>query len=288
MTNYQTLLYYKFTPLANPEAIMTQHQVICQECNLKGRVLISKEGINGTVEGSVEDTNKYMDIMDNSTDFSDITFKKQPSNGESFTKMIIKVRDEIVTTGLPYHEELGPLVGLTGKYISAEELHDLIHSDIEFYIIDMRNDYEFKLGHFQDSIMPQAFTNFRDLPNIIPEIKHLKDKKIVTVCTGGIRCEKASGFLMYHGFTDVSQLQDGIVTYMEKYPNQDFLGKLYVFDKRMAIGFNTNSPEYQTVGKCDLCGAPSENIIDYFDDAGVRHHGIVCQNCLDTRNIIFD
>jgi UPF0176 protein len=288
MSNFQTLLYYKFIEISNPEALMKNHKVLCEELNLKGRVLISKEGINGTVEGTINDTNKYIETINHSTEYGEIKFKKSLSNGKNFPKMAIKARDEIVTTGLPYHEELGPLKGVTGKYINADQLHELIKSDQEFYIIDMRNDYEFNVGHFENSIIPKALKNFRNLPDILPEIEHLKHKKIVTVCTGGIRCEKASGFLMYHGFTDVSQLQDGIVTYMEKYPNKDFIGKLYVFDNRIMMGFNVNSPEHKIIAKCTFCKVQSENMIDYRDENGERHHGIVCLNCLQNSKIELD
>jgi UPF0176 protein len=288
MSNYQTLLYYKFIQIPNPEALMKNHKVLCEELNLKGRVLISKEGINGTVEGTIDETNKYIETLNHSTEYGEITFKKSISNGKNFPKLAVKARDEIVTTGLPYHEELGPIAGITGKYIKAEDLHDLINSDQEFYIIDMRNDYEYNVGHFENSLIPKALKNFRNLPDILPEIEHLKHKKIVTVCTGGIRCEKASGFLMYHGFTDVSQLQDGIVTYMEKYPNQDFIGKLYVFDNRIMMGFNVDSPEHKVIGKCAFCEVQSENMIDYKDEQGQRHHDIVCPECLQNRKIELD
>jgi UPF0176 protein len=288
MSNYQTLLYYKFIQIPNPEALMKNHKILCEELNLKGRVLISKEGINGTVEGTIDETNKYIETINYSTEYGEIKFKKSLSNGKNFPKMAIKARDEIVTTGLPYHEELGPIAGVTGKYITAEELHELINSDQEFYIIDMRNDYEFNVGHFENSLIPKALKNFRDLPAILPEIEHLKHKKIVTVCTGGIRCEKASGFLMYHGFTDVSQLQDGIVTYMEKYPNKDFIGKLYVFDNRIMMGFNVDSPEHKIVAKCAFCKVQSENMIDYKDEQGIRHHDVVCKDCLQNRKILLD
>ncbi len=288
MSNYQTLLYYKFTPILNPEAVMKSQRVICEELGLKGRILISPEGINGTVEGTIEETEKYIEIVSNLAELSEVKFKKSLSNGKNFPKLAIKARDEIVTTGLPYYQEIGPLTGLTGKYITAEELHALFQSDEEFYIIDMRNDYEYKVGHFKNSIIPKAFQNFRDIEKILPEIEHLKEKKVITVCTGGIRCEKASGFLMYHGFKNVFQLQDGIVTYMEKYPNENFLGKLYVFDNRLMMGFNTDAKEHVVVGKCDYCGIQSERIIDYKNSKSQRLHGIVCNQCMDTEKLILD
>jgi UPF0176 protein len=288
INNFQTLLYYKFMHIDNPDVVMKSHKILCESLNLKGRVLISKEGVNGTVEGTINDTQKYMDTITHNTEFGDITFKKSLSNGKSFPKLQVKTRDEIVTTGLPYHEELGPLTGVTGNYLTAQQLHTLIHSNQEFYILDMRNDYEYKVGHFTNSILPKSLKNFRDLPNILPEIEHLKNKKIVTVCTGGIRCEKASGFLMYHGFSDVSQLKDGIVTYMETYPNEDFLGKLYVFDNRLIMGFNTDAPEHTIIGKCDYCGVSSENLVDYLDENKIRHHGVVCEQCLQNDKIQLD
>src|SRR6185369_5737909 len=113
---------------------------------------------------------------------------------------------------------------LTGKRLKPEELHDWINSDKEFYIVDMRNGYEHLAGYFKGSILP-AMDNFRDLPAFLKQIEHLKNKTVLTVCTGGVRCEKASGYLLANGFSDVYQLDGGIVTYMESYPNEDFLGK---------------------------------------------------------------
>jgi UPF0176 protein len=288
VSSFKTLLYYKFVKIENPESFLEIHKLMCEKLNLKGRILISDEGINGTIEGSISETLAYMDSMHSDPRFEDMLFKQAYSNGKTFPKLQIRNREEIVTTGLDYHRELGPLTGLTGKYLSSEELNTFIKSGKEFYIIDMRNDYEFKVGHFENSILPKAFKNFRDLPAVLQEIEHLKDKTVVTVCTGGVRCEKASGFLMYHGFTNVYQLKDGIVTYMEKYPNQDFLGKLYVFDKRLCIGFNTDSKDHQIVGKCDICGAKSENLVDYIYQGSKRIHGIVCDKCLQLDELILD
>ncbi len=197
--------------------------------------------------------------------------------GNAFPKIIVKVRSEIVSLNLG-NEDINPNE-ITGKYISPEELHELFHSDKEFHIIDMRNDYEHKVGYFKDSILP-SLSNFRDLPNIIRDFEHLKDKKVVTVCTGGVRCEKASGYLVKNGFKDVYQLKDGIVSYMEKYPNEDFLGKLYVFDGRVVMGFDTSSEKHVVVSKCDKCGNISDNYVDcsYLHCKGHRHF-ICCTNC---------
>ncbi len=276
---FQILLYYKYVNIDDPEKLRQDQIELCKNLNLKSRIIVAKEGINGTLEGKIEDTERYIQNMQNDSRFADMRYKKSTGTGNAFPRISVKVRPEIVSLHLG-EEDFSP-IETTGKYISAEELHDLFKSGDEFYIIDMRNDYEHKVGYFKNSILP-ALSNFRDLPNIVGDIAHLKDKKIITVCTGGVRCEKASGYLVKKGFNDVSQLKDGIVSYMEKYPNEDFLGKLYVFDGRVAMGFDTDSKNHVIVGKCDKCGKSSDNYVDcdYIHCKGHRHF-ICCENCLD-------
>lgn len=274
---HQILLYYKYVKIDDPAKLMEEQKQLCKELNLKSRIIVSKEGINGTLEGLKPDTEKYMQVMLEDSRFTNMNFKISEGTGNAFPKISVKVRSELVSAHLG-DEDVDPNV-TTGKYMSAEELHDLFKSGEEFYIIDMRNDYEHKVGYFKDSILP-ALKNFRDLPNIIKDWEHLKDKKIVTVCTGGVRCEKASGYLVSKGFKNVYQLHNGIVTYMEKYPNEDFLGKLYVFDGRVVMGFETNSDKHIVVSKCEKCGAVSDNYIDcaYIHCKG-RRHIVCCKNC---------
>jgi UPF0176 protein len=286
---FQTLLYYKYVNLQTEENVQKffNTQVnLCKSLGLKGRVLIAKEGINGTVEGTIENTNRYIQELHSLKEFKDTQFKISPSDGNNFPKLSIKIKDEIVATRLDLKDKIGPHNNVTGKYLEAHELHSWIHSDKEFYIIDMRNDYEHQVGYFEGSFLP-TIKNFRELPTILPSIAHLKNKTVVTVCTGGVRCEKASGFLQENGFTEVYQLKDGIVTYMEKYPNQDFVGKLYVFDNRKMMGFNTDSDEHISIGKCQVCGNPSENIVDYWQSLK-RFHGIVCTGCIDSKKVLLD
>jgi UPF0176 protein len=271
---YQVLLYYKYVDINNPEEVRNAQRELCEKLNLKGRIIIATEGINGTVEGLKKDTRKYMASMDKNKLFAGIKFKKSEGAGEAFSKLIVRVRPEVVTARIPVNP-----TKVTGKYISAEELHQWFESKKEFYIVDMRNDYEYLSGYFQNFI-PSGIHNFYDLPDVLPRLKHLKDKTIVTVCTGGIRCEKASGFLLMNGFADVYQLQDGIQTYMEKYPNEHFLGKLYVFDKRLTIGFNTGDPKHVVVGRCMGCQRPSDNYVNCEYDICHYHH-IRCNDCMD-------
>lgn len=275
----QILLYYQYVAISDPKAEKERQQELCKTLNLKGRIIIAKEGINGTVEGPLESCSRYMGEMLARPEFSNMNFKKSEGTGIAFPKLSVKVRNEIVSGSLG-KEDINP-AQFTAPYITAEKLHEWIHSDKEFYIIDMRNDYEHKVGFFKDSVLP-PLKNFRDLPNILPQLAHLKDKTVVTVCTGGVRCEKASGFLLQHGFKEVYQLQNGIVTYMEKYPNEDFLGKLYVFDGRITMGFNTDSPSHVVVGKCERCNKPSDHYVDcgYIYCKGNRHF-ICCKDCLN-------
>jgi UPF0176 protein len=274
---YQILLYYKYTPIENPVHTMREQKRLCEKLGLKGRIIIATEGINGTVEGTTSSTGKYIEEMSKDPRFSDINWKKSIGTGSAFPKLKVKVREEIVSLHL-HDKDIKPW-NITGKYLEAEELHKWFENKKEFYIVDMRNDYEHKSGYFEGSILP-PFSNFRDLSELLPVLNNLKDKTILTVCTGGVRCEKASGFLVKNGFKDVYQLKNGIVTYMEKYPNEHFKGKLYVFDQRILMGFNTDSEKHEIVGKCERCLKLSENYINC-DTVGCHRHLILCESCIE-------
>jgi len=277
---YSVILFYKYVDIRSPQEVRDWQYKLCSELGLKGRTLIASEGINGTFEGETKNIEEYMKIMKNDSRFADMQFKISLGDGQAFPKLTIKVRNEIVTISLKEEQNYDP-TEVKAKYLESEELHSWIHeTQKEFYILDMRNYYEAKVGHFAGSLIFDNLKNFRDLPDILGQIEHLKPKTIVTVCTGGIRCERASGFLVKHGFSDVYQLHHGIVTYMEKYPNEDFLGKLYVFDGRVMMGFHTDSKDHQIVGRCDWCGVVSENYINFNTDDGERKHGICCEACI--------
>lgn len=271
---YQVLLFYKYVAIDSPGKVREEQRELCEKLNLKGRIIIAQEGINGTVEGTVADTKKYMTSMGKSKYFKDIRFKKSTGTGEAFPKLKVRVRPEVVTAKIP----VNPLQ-VTGKYITAETLNQWFKDKKEFYIVDMRNDYEYISGHFENFI-PSGIHNFYDLPDVLPRLLHLKNKTIVTVCTGGIRCEKASGFLLMNGFNDVYQLKDGIQTYMEKYPNEHFLGKLYVFDNRLTIGFNTEDKKHEIIGRCFNCSKLCDTYVNCEYDMCHFHH-IRCEDCMD-------
>ena len=273
MSAFKIILFYKYVAIKDPDLLMEEQRKICQKLKLKGRMIIAKEGINATLEGLDDNIKKYCEKLLTDKRFSDTHVKISDGTGSAFPKLSIKVRDEIVASGL---DGLNPNQ-VTGIYITAEELHNWLENKREFYIVDMRNDYEQKVGYFENSVLSNM-ENFRDLPKLIPKINRLKGKTVVTVCTGGVRCEKASAFLMENGFSNVYQLYGGIVTYMEKYPNEHFKGGLYVFDNRLVISFNR-----EIVGKCASCNKPSENYINCKDDFCHRHF-IACKDCVDKNN----
>lgn len=274
-TSYQILLYYKYVTIDKPEKIRDEQRVLCEKLKLKGRIIVASEGINGTIEGLTSNTEKYIAEMEKIPLFSNTHYKKSKGTGNAFPKLKVKTRPEIVTSGL---KDINPQV-TTGKYITAEDLHAWFEEKREFYIVDMRNDYEYASGYFENFI-PSGVHNFFDIKEVLPKISHLKDKTIVTVCTGGVRCEKASGLLVVNGFKDVYQLLDGIQTYMEKYPNQHFKGKLYVFDNRLTVGFNTDSSDHIVVGVCEKCNMPCDTYVNCEYDM-CHYHYLSCKNCKD-------
>jgi UPF0176 protein len=283
---YTIILYYNYVEIEDPEKLKQEQKDLCKKYNLKSRIIVAEEGINGTLEGKTEDVEKYIEEFTSDERFADTHIKKSAGDGKSFPRISVKVRPELVTLSLDPEKDINPNE-TTGKHITAEELHDWLTSGKEFYIVDMRNDYEHKVGYFEDSILA-PLENFRDLPEKLEELEHLKDKPVVTVCTGGIRCEKASGLLVKNGFNEVYQLYGGIQTYMEKYPNQHFKGKLYVFDGRVTWAMNPDSQEHEIVSECEKCGETSDNYVDCaFLHCNDRRHFICCENCLDKNGLAF-
>ncbi|GGJ90649.1 UPF0176 protein YbfQ [Lentibacillus kapialis] len=257
---YQVLLYYKFVPIEDPVTFSEEHLAFCQELGLKGRILVAHEGLNGTVSGTVEQTEKYMMAMHQDSRFADMTFKIDKHDGHAFKKMHVRHRSEIVSLKLNEEEDVSPLEK-TAKFLSPKEFYEAMQ-DEETVILDARNDYEYDLGHFRGAIRPDIET-FRELPDWIRENKdQLQDKKVLTYCTGGIRCEKFSGWLMDEGIQDVNQLEGGIVTYGKDQEIQGELwdGKCYVFDERISVPINQNA--HVVVGKDYFDGTPCERYIN--------------------------
>lgn len=256
--NYQVLLYYKYTTIDDPEQFAQDHLAFCKAHHLKGRILVSTEGINGTLSGTKEETEQYMAHMHADERFKDMVFKIDEAEGHAFKKMHVRPRKEIVALDL--EDDVDPR-HTTGQYLSPVEFRKALEDD-DTVIIDARNDYEFDLGHFRGAIRPDI-TRFRDLPDWIKENKALfTDKKVVTYCTGGIRCEKFSGWLLKEGFEDVAQLHGGIATYGKdpETKGQYWDGKMYVFDDRISV--DINQVEKTIIGKDWFDGKPCERYIN--------------------------
>ncbi|SFA89600.1 MULTISPECIES: rhodanese-related sulfurtransferase [unclassified Bacillus (in: firmicutes)] len=256
--NYQVLLYYKYVNIDNPEEYAKTHKQVCDDIGLKGRILISAEGINGTVSGTVEQTEAYMKYMQESPYFKDTIFKIDEATEHAFKKMKVRYRKELVTLRL--EDDVDPNK-VTGKHLKPKEFFEAMQRE-DTVVIDARNDYEYDLGHFRGSVRPDI-RNFRDLPQWIRENKQeFEGKKILTYCTGGIRCEKFSGWMLQEGFEDVSQLEGGIVTYGKDPEVQGDLwdGQLYVFDERISVPVNRK--EHVIVGKDYYTGEPCERYVN--------------------------
>jgi UPF0176 protein len=280
----EIIIFYKYTEVTRLEEFAqwtkkfaSSNLALPNSAGLKGRVIIATEGINGTLEGTTEEIAAYEEALRTCEygDFGDVWFKHSPGTTDqsAFPKLWVRVRSEIVALKLPEGEDVDPRT-TTGTHIEPETLKQWIDSGDDISIIDMRNGYEYDLGHFKNSIDPRM-DSFYELPNIAEKLDHLKNKKVITVCTYGVRCEKASGFLKLRGFNDVYQLHGGIGSYMKKYPGQDFEGSLYVFDNRLAEQF---THDYVVVGRCFHCDSPSELYRNCSNNSCHRHM-LVCEPC---------
>lgn len=256
---YNILLFYKFVKIPDPEQFTADHLQYCKDLGVKGRIIIAEEGINGTVSGTVEQTEQYISDFRANPLFADMVFKIDTSDEHAFKKMFVRHKKELVT--FRYEKDLDPNV-YSGKRLSPAEFHEQLQQE-DVVVIDGRNDYEYEIGHFRNAIRPDV-ESFREFPEWIRDnLSQYKDKKVLTYCTGGIRCEKLTGFLMDEGFNDVAQLEGGIVTYGKdpEVKGRLFDGKCYVFDERISVPIN-HTDEDVIVGKCHHCGKPEDRYIN--------------------------
>lgn len=247
---FQTLLYYKIIKVKHPESELKKHREVCKVLQLKGRILMSKDGINGNIGGSPESIKLYREYMNAHPVFKNIDFKQHETEIMPFPRLMLKVRDEIVTT-----EALGDIEWSNrARYVDRDTFHQWLTSGEEMVLIDMRNDYEWAIGHFKNAVKPPV-KYFREIKDTMEYYEQFKDKKIVMYCTGGIRCEPATALFVKYGFDkkNMYHLQGGIVTYAEKYGNEGFFeGKCFTFDDRLAIEIN-KSDSAVVLGNCELC-----------------------------------
>lgn len=273
------LLFYIFTPLADPEAIRLWQRALCEQHNLKGRILIAEHGINGTVGGDIKALKAYIKATKSYTPFKRIVFKWSEGGSDHFPKLIVKVRPEIVTFGAAQDIEVTEkgIVG-GGKHLKPEQVHELVKErgeDVVFF--DGRNAYEAAVGKFKDAVIPDV-EHTRDFPTELASEKYddIKDKPVVTYCTGGIRCEVLSMLMKKNGFKEVYQIDGGIVKYGETYGDEGLWeGSLYVFDDRMGTKFTDKAKD---IGICVHCSGKTSNYENCANKA-CNKLVLMCENC---------
>lgn len=276
---YTVILFYKYVSIKDPKELMDFIRGLATGLSLKGRVIIAAEGINATLEGQTGEVLRFAEIIKQDRRFRDIQIKTSLGNGSAFPKLSVKVREEIV--GTKFSKDIDPRKK-TGKYLRPEELHELYEKNDDFVMVDMRNSYEYASGHFKNAVDPGLEAS-RDLPNMIEKLREYKPKKVVTYCTGGVRCEKMSAYLLAEGFENVYQLEGGIHSYMEKYPGKNFAGTLYTFDNRDTMHFGG---EREIVGRCKRCGEKTESYYNCANDE-CHLHFLACEKCVSDKKYVF-
>lgn len=278
MADHKVLLYYAFTPLGDPEAIRLWQRDLCESLGLGGRIIISRDGINATVGGELRAVKKYWRKTREYAPFKHIDFKWSEGTGASdFPTLSVRVRRELVGFGAPDElvvDHTGVVGG--GRHLSPQELHELVDST-EVTFFDGRNRWEAGIGRFRDAIVPDVKTSkdfVRELDS--GKFDHLKDRPVVTYCTGGVRCEILSAMMIKRGFREVYQLAGGIVRYGQEFGDSGLWeGALYTFDNRKAVNF---TPDATVIGRCALCANPS-SWMENCSHEECRRQIVICEGC---------
>ncbi len=278
MAIYKILLFYGFTPLADPEAIRLWQRDLCESLGLGGRILVSPHGINATVGGEISAVKKYRRKTREYPAFKEIDFKwSEGTSGNDFPKLQVRVRDELVGFGAPDSlvvDEKGVVGG--GRHLTPHELHDLV-AEKEVTFFDARNTWEAEIGRFKNAVVPAVSTS----QDFVQELDsgrydHLKDTPVVTYCTGGVRCEILTSLMIQRGFTEVYQLDGGIVRYGKEFGDSGLWeGSLYIFDNRKAVAF---TPDAAVIGTCVACAEPS-SWMENCAALECRKQMVVCEPC---------
>ena len=284
MNQPKVILYYIFTPLADPAAIKIWQKNLCQSLNLKGRIIISPHGINGTLGGDIDDVKKYIGQTKSYEGFARMKFKWSEGTGNDFPKLSVKVKPELVAFGNPNEikvDKNGVVGG--GTHLSPIQVDELVAKrgdDVVFF--DGRNAFEAQVGRFKNAVITDSVTT-RDFVIEIESGKydHLKDKPIVTYCTGGIRCEVLSSVMKTRGFNEVYQIDGGIVTYGKELGDDGLWeGALFTFDNRMSIEFSEKS---KSIANCEKCNSPANRFYDC-PKPPCNSLNLLCAKCAEKMN----
>lgn len=274
------LLYYKFTPLSDPEAVKLWQKTLCESLELKGRILVSRHGINGTVGGDIDALKAYVKATKQFPGFKDTVFKWSDGSKDDFPRLSVRHRRELVGFKNSDDEfdvdEHGVVGG--GQHLKPQQVNEFVEKygdDVVFF--DGRNAHEASIGKFKDAVVPNTNTS-RDFIAELESDKYddIKNKKVITYCTGGVRCEVISAMMKKRGFTDVYQIDGGIVKYGEAYGDDGLWeGSLRVFDNRMTVNFSDHT---KTIGECVHCGSKTSN----FENCALAECNdlvLICEDC---------
>ncbi len=265
------ILYYQFVALADPDMTMRWQRELCERLELKGRIIISAHGINGTVGGELKNVKAYVRAMNLTSQFKGMQYKWSDGSASDFPRLSVKVRDELVT--LAPGEKFD--VFNSTKGLKPKAWHDYLDKHPDAIVLDARNDYESDIGAFKgQNVVKPKIKNFRDIK---PELDKLpKDQPILTYCTGDIRCEYLSAYMKHKGFPEVYHLDGGVAKYGQQFGDGGhWEGKLYVFDKRMKLAFSDKSKD---IGHCVHCDALSSRHINC-EDVSCNRLILVCNDC---------
>ncbi|KHD87312.1 MAG: hypothetical protein OM95_14925 [Bdellovibrio sp. ArHS] len=252
VSKHYVTTFYKFLKLSDVPAIQKDLENKAEELNVKGLIILGAEGFNSTVSAdSLASFEAWKQFIRDYFNAPQLFFKDSESHKAPFRRFKVKIREEIVTTGIP---EMMPPEG-KNHHLSPAEWNKVLKEEKDFVMIDTRNWYEYKIGTFKGALNPDI-EKFTDFPEYIEEQGIPKDKKMLIFCTGGIRCEKGILELQKQGYDNVFQLEGGIINYMKEYPNDQFEGECFVFDHRVALDQNLQPSE--KYGLCPHCGQPSE------------------------------
>ncbi|SJM51723.1 rhodanese-related sulfurtransferase [Gulosibacter sp. 10] len=279
------LLYYVFAPIPDPAAMRLWQRELCERLGLRGRIIVSPHGINGTVGGDVDACKRYVRRLREYPAFRDVDMKwsdgtalDEDGFSTDFPRLSVKVRDEIVSFGAPDElrvDEHGVVGG--GEHLDPESLHELVERRPDAVFFDGRNAVEAEIGRFRGAVVPHTGTTH----DFVAELEsgkydELKDRPVITYCTGGVRCEVLSALMVSRGFREVYQLDGGIVRYGERYGNDGLWeGSLTVFDGRESIDF---APAPKVLGRCHRCGGPTPRLQNCGDPA-CRERLVTCEAC---------
>ena len=275
------ILFYACAPVTDPHAVVLWQRALCEQHGLTGRIIVSPHGINGTVGGPIDAVKRYAKTTKQYPGFGKMDVKWSDGTGSDFPRLSVKTRPELVGFNSPDEIVVGPEGVLNGGvHLSPRQVNDLVAErgdDVVFF--DGRNTFEARIGRFTNAVVPDVRTS-QDLIAELDSGKfdHLKSKPVVTYCTGGVRCEILSAAMRNRGFSEVYQIEGGIVRYGEAFRDKGLWeGALHVFDERMTVTFSDNAA---VIGECDNCGSGTSTVVNCANLA-CRHRAILCASCLD-------